>query len=401
LWIKRVLGTDIIKKLVKSTFFQVIKMYYVKGVGMTRFGAHTKTSQELCYEATLEALESAEMSIADIDSVVIGRGNSSYDGERQRLFMSVASSILQKNNIPITQVMAACSGGGAAFWNAINSDFDNILVLGVEKLTPPPTKVTTDGLMMAAERTYEQTEGLNFPAQNALIAQQYMLRYNVKEKDLNLVAFKNHENAYLNPKARFFGKKVTLEMIKNSPIVASPLRLFDCSISVDGAAAAIVSKEKTDIKIMGSALYADRMPAFESEDMTSWKSTVLAAKAAFLQAKMSPDDIDFLEIHDAFTPVELISYEDLGLCKKGQGKDLIRKGVTKINGKLPVNTSGGLKAKGHPISATGISQVYEIVKQMRGQAGKRQLDKTDIALAHNVGGAGSTATVHIFRKVGG
>ena len=216
-----------------------------------------------------------------------------------------------------------------------------------------------------------------------------------------IVALKNHENAFDNPKARFYKKKVTLDMIKKSPIVASPLRLFDCSISVDGAAAAIISKEKSDIEIIGSSLYADRLPAFESDDMTTWEGTVLAAKDAYSQSGLTPKDIDFVEVHDAFTPVELMAYEDLGFAGKGEGKKLIKKGITKSNGKLPVNTSGGLKAKGHPVSATGISQIYEIVKQMRGQADKRQLDKTKVALSHNVGGVGSTVTVHILKHIGG
>jgi acetyl-CoA C-acetyltransferase len=135
--------------------------------------------------------------------------------------------------------------------------------------------------------------------------------------------------------------------------------------------------------------------------MTSWEGTRLAAKSAYSQAGITPGDIDFVEVHDAFTPVELISYEDLGFCNKGEGAELIRKGITKINGKLPVNTSGGLKAKGHPVSATGVSQIYEIVKQMRKQADKRQLDNAKIGLAHNVGGVGSTVTVNILKHIGG
>jgi len=273
--------------------------------------------------------------------------------------------------------------------------------VGVEKLTSAPTRFVTEDLMMASERVYEQMEGLNFPAQNALIAQQYMMKYNVSPKDLALVALKNHENAFLNPKARFYKKKVTMDMIKKSPIVSSPLRLFDCSISVDGAAAAIITKEKSDIEIIGSSLYADRLPAFESKDMTTWEGTTFAVKSAYTQAGITSKDIDFAELHDAFTPVELMAYEDLGFAEKGEGKKLIKKGITKMNGTLPVNTSGGLKAKGHPVSATGISQIYEITKQMRQQAGKRQLDRTKIGLAHNVGGVGSTVTVNILEHIGG
>ncbi|MDP6648243.1 MAG: thiolase domain-containing protein [Candidatus Woesearchaeota archaeon] len=374
---------------------------YIKGVGMTKFGIHTKTTQELCYESIMDALDDAEISLSDIDEIIISKGDSANDGERQRLFPGVLSSILQDQDIPIIRVIAACSGGGAAVWNAVNSRAKNILVIGVEKLTPAPTRFVTDDLMMASERLYEQTEGLNFPAQNALIAQQYMMKYNVSQKDLALVSLKSHENAFHNPKARFYKKKITMDMIKKSPIVASPLRLLDCSISVDGAAAAIISKEKSNIEIIGSSLYADRLPAFESKDMTTWEGTRLAVKSAYNQAGINPEDVDFVELHDAFTPVELMAYEDLGFAEKGEGKKLIKNGATKINGTLPVNTSGGLKAKGHPISATGISQIYEIVKQMRGQAGKRQLNKTKIGLAHNVGGVGSTVTVNILKHIGG
>ena len=314
------------------------------------------------------------------------------------------SSIFRKD-IPILNVRAGCAGGGIAFWNAINhlhaSAARNILVIAYDNLVSLNTETLTDEILMGGERIYEQTEGLIFPAQNALVAQQYMMKYGATEDDLALVALKNHDNACLNPKARFYGKKVTLDMIKKSPIVASPLRLFDCSVSVDGAAAAIISRSKSDVEIIASSLYAGRLPTFESEDMTSWEATINAAKAAYTEAGIGPESIEFAELHDAFTPVELISYEDLGFCKKGEGKSMIRKGMTNINGSLPVNASGGLKAKGHPVSATGISQIYEIVKQMRKQAGKRQVDKTDIALAQNIGGAGSTATIHILKNIGG
>jgi acetyl-CoA C-acetyltransferase len=240
---------------------------------------------------------------------------------------------------------------------------------------------------------------MNFPAQNALVAQQYMNKYDVTSDDLALVALKNHQTAYLNPKARFYKKEVTLKQIRKSQIVSSPLRLFDCSFSANGAAAAVLTKEKTDIEIAGSSLFVDRIASFEREDMTSWDASVKAAEEAYKQAGISPNDIDIAELHDAFTSVELISYEDLGFCSKGDGKELIRKGITNLNGKLPVNTSGGLKAKGHPISATGISQVYELVKQMRKQANERQVDNVEYALAQNIGGAGSTVTVHVLRKV--
>ena len=371
---------------------------FIKGVGMTKFGAQAETSQELVYEATMEALDDGDFRLEDIDAVVVSAIDTESNGERQRLFASILSSILKKK-VPILNPTTVCGGGGAALWTASQLDYSNILVVGVERLLTNNSMRITDEIMMAAERIYEQSEGLNFPAQNALVAQQYMARYKATTDDLALIALKNHQNAFKNPKARFYKKEVTLKQIKKSPVVASPLRLFDCSLSVNVAAAAILSKEKSDVEITGSSLIVDRMSAFESADMTTWEASKIAAEEAYKQAGISPNEVSIAELHDAFTSVELISYEDLGFAKKGEGKELIRKGVTSINGRLPVNTSGGLKAKGHPISATGISQIYELVKQMRKQAGDRQVDNVKYGLAQNIGGAGSTVTVHIVKNL--
>ena len=377
---------------------------YVKGVGMTKFGVDKRMSYERIYECVEEALGHSNINIDDVGAVFVSSMELDTNGERQRHTGPMLSSMFQKK-IPMLTVTAGCAGGGAALWDAINfqksTGVNNILVLGFENLVANISENITDEMFRGGERIYEQAEGMIFPAQNALVAQQYMMKYDVSSDDLALVALKNHENAFDNPKARFYGKKVTLDMIRKSPVVASPLRLFDCSISVDGGAAAIISTDKTDIEVVGSSLYTDRLPAFEAESMTSWQATKLAAKEAYMQAGITSEEVNFAEIHDAFTPVELISYEDLGFAKEGEGKKLIKKGITKINGKMPVNSSGGLKAKGHPVSATGISQIYEIVKQMRKESGKRQIDKTKIGLAQNIGGVGSTVTTHILKHVGG
>lgn len=367
---------------------------YIKGVGMTKFGFEDSPVFKLVQESSMEALNDADVSMDDIDAVVIS--NSEVFG-MERHTSAIVSSIFQKK-MPIINTTAVCCGGGAALWTANKLNYNNVLVIGVEKVLSNNSMNITEDIMTAAERVYEQTEGLNFPAQYALIAQQYMLKYNATNDDLALVAYKNHENAVSNPKARFYNKKVSLEDIKNSPLVASPLRLFDCSLSVNGSAAAVITKNKTDIEISASSLFVDRLAAFERDDMTSSESASLAAAEAYKQAGISADEIDIAEVHDSFTPAELISYEDLGFCKKGQAKEMIRNNMTSLNGKLPVNTSGGLKAKGHPISATGISQIYELVKQMRNEAGKNQIDNIKYALAHNVGGAGSAAAVHILKK---
>ena len=375
---------------------------FIKGVGMTKFGIEENTTSHLVYESSLEALNDADMSMNDVDAIVLSNNDLMSNGERQRHSASLVSSLFQKK-LPIITVTSGCSGGGTALWTAIklqkSGSYNNILVAGFEKMVSNTSARITDEMLMGTERIYEQNEGMNFPAENALVAQQYMLMYNATLDDLALVAYKNHQNAFLNPKARFYKKKVTLEDIKNSPIVASPLRLFDCSIPANGASVMILSKDKTDIEIIGSAEEADYLAPFERDDVTSWEASKKAAEIAYKEANISPSDISIAEIHDAFTSVELISYEDLGFCKKGEAKELIRKGITNIDGTLPVNTSGGLKAKGQPISATGISQIYELAKQMRNDAGERQVSNIKYALAQNIGGAGSTVTVHILKKV--
>ncbi|MEK6848502.1 MAG: hypothetical protein AABX65_02625, partial [Nanoarchaeota archaeon] len=250
---------------------------HIKGVGMTKFGVEDISTQEMVYEAALEALDDADMSIDDINAVVISNEDTRNNGERQRLVPSVIASIL-KVKMPMIRVPAVCGGGGAALWTALKLNYDNMLVVGVERLVANTTQNITDELLTGGERIYEQSEGLIFPAQNALVAQQHMLRYGTTTDDFALVALKNHENAFLNPKAGFYGKKVTLEQIKNSPIVADPLRLFDCSYNVNGAAACIITKDKTDIKIAGSGLHTDYLSAWEREDMVSWEAVKVAAK---------------------------------------------------------------------------------------------------------------------------
>ncbi len=365
---------------------------------MTRFGSADKSSHEMCYEAILEALDDADLSLEKIGAIVVARNDFSSDGENQRLFGGMLSSVLQKS-IPIIQVSAACASGGVALWNAIRLEHENVLAVGVEKLSPATTAQVTTDFLTAAQSVYEQDEGMIFPAQYALVAQQYMKTYGATMGDLGLVALKNHENASTNEKAKFFGKNISKELLEKSPVVCSPFRVLDCSISVDGGAAAVVSKNNSDIEIAGSGLCTSPLGVFEMGDMTSFFSTKEAAKQAYQQAGIIAQDISLAEVHDAFTSAELMAYEDLGFAKKGEGKQLIREGKTKLNGPIPVNMSGGLKARGHPVGATGLAQIYELVKQLRGEAGKRQVNNAKMGLAHNVGGCGTTAVVHVLRKL--
>ena len=372
---------------------------YIKGAGMTKFGISDKHSWQLAYEATLDALQDADMKFNDVDAVVCTSLEWFFSVEKQRHFAGMLSSMFRTNK-PIVRVPSGCAGGGAALWFANQLKYDNVLVVGAEKLMTCKTESVTDEFMMAAESKWEQTEGLNFPGQNALVAQEYMMKYPETTTDhLALIAHKNHSNALLNPNAKFYGNEVSLEKIKNSPVVCSPLRLYDCSISVDGAAACILSKDKTDINIVGSDLCTDYLPTFEREDNTSWEASDIVAKNAYKQANMDSSDIDVAELHDAFTSVELIAYEDLGFADRGKAYKKIEDGHFNLDGKLPTNTSGGLKAKGHPVSATGLAQINELVRQLRNQANDRQVSNARIGLAHNIGGAGGTVVCHILKKI--
>ncbi len=372
---------------------------YIKGAGMTNFGFSDKLSHQLAYDASLDALNNADINFSKIDAVVCSTIEWFFSVEKQRHFAGMLSSMF-KTNKPIIRVPGGCAGGGHALWVANQLGYDNVLVVGVEKLMTCKSDAILEEFMMAMESRWEQQHGVLAPASAAMGAGAYLRRFpNTTTDDLAMIAHKNHSNGFLNPKARFYKKKVSLEEIKNSKVVASPLRVMDCSISVDGAAAVVLTKDKSDIQIVGSDLCTDRVAPFESQDMTTWDATCISAKGAYEQAGLSPKDIDFVELHDAFTNVELISYEDLGFAKKGEGANLIRDGKVKIDGTLPVNPSGGLKSKGHPPSATGLAQIYEIVEQMRNQAGDRQVTKKNIALAHNIGGVGGTVTNHILKRV--
>jgi len=373
---------------------------YIKGVGMTKFNYSQKPWWQLATAAALEALEDAKMKISQIETIVL-TSISSAEGfsEHQTHKISLIADLF-KTNVPIIETPSVCAGGGVAFWTALQLEkFKNILVVSGERLVDNKSEVTTHWILSAAEKVIEQSEGTLFPVQNALVWQQYMLKYGATMDDLALIAYKNHQNAALNPKAYYYQRKVSLEEIKNSPVVASPFRLMDCSLSVNGGAAAVLTKEKTDIEVLGSGFATDYILTFGRKEPWHFQATKLAAEQAYKEAKVKPQDIQVAEVHDAFTSVELFSYEDLGFAEIGKGAELIRQGKVNLDGRLPVNPSGGLKAKGHPISVTGLAQVYEVVNQLRGECGERQVKGSPkIGLCHNVGGTGGSVTCHILRR---
>ena len=371
---------------------------YIKGVGMTKFDYTQKFWWQFAYEAAMEALEDANMKISDIEAICFSAISSAAGGEHQTHKVSMLSDLF-KTNVPIIETPSVCAGSAVALWVACRLPFKNILVLAGEKVVDNVTDIVTDRILSAAERVIEQSEGMLFPVQKVLIWQQYQRKYGATMDDLALISYKNHQNGAKNPHAYFYKRPITLEQIKNSPVVASPFRLFDCCISVNGGTAAIVSKEETDIEIAGSGFSTDTILSFVREDITHYKVTQRAAKIAYEQAKIKPEDVNVVELHDAFTSDELIAYEDLGFAPEGKGAELIRSGKVNLDGQLPVNPSGGLKAKGHPISPTGLAQIYEIVNQLRGRCGERQVKNAKIGLCHNIGGNGGSVVVHILRKV--
>jgi len=281
---------------------------------------------------------------------------------------------------------------------------DVVMVGGVEKMTHRTTPDVTEFLAMASDYPFEQWHGITFPGLYALMATAHMHKYGTTEEQMAMVAVKNHHNGALNPKAHM-QREVSLEKAMSSRVIAWPLKLYDCSLITDGASCLILTKPElakkftdTPVHIIGSGQASDAIGLYERESLTTLNAGKLAGQEAYHMAKVEPKDIDVAEVHDCFTIAEIIAYEDLGFCKQGEGGPLMESGATTLRGNIPVNSSGGLKSKGHPVGATGTAQAYEIFLQLTGQAEKRQIDGAEIGLAHNVGGSGATAAVHILRR---
>ena len=375
---------------------------YINGIGRTKFGTLSKSLVELTYEAMFNAIEDSPLDIKDIDAIYV----SNFLGgplNGQLHFNSIIASLLPSLNIPIVRIETACASSSVALNQALNSlkKTPNIMIIGVEKMTGTKLMSPVDAIAMAGDHENDYEQGLIFPAAYALIAQQYMLKYNVTHDILEQVAFINHKNANRNPLAHFYHKDVTKEMIKKSQMIASPLNLFDCSPISDGAAAIVISDKKhddRDIKILSSHIATDTISLTQRSDITSFIATKIAAAKAYKEAGITPSDIDIIEVHDCFTISELLALEDLGFCKPGESSMLINRGDILIDGDFPTNMDGGLKADGHPIGATGLAQIYEIVLQLRLEAGSRQVNSPEIGLSHNIGGVGGTCGITLLGR---
>ena len=377
--------------------------------GLSKFGKlEGLYGREIFAEAAKEAFDRCPNldPKKDIQALFVGHMGESY--EHQGHTGATLADWAGLLHIPATRTETACASSGAALragiFAVLSGLYDVVMVGGVEKMTNRTTPEVTEFLAMASDFPFEQWHGITFPGLYALMATAHMHEYGTTEEQLAMVAVKNHHNGYLNPKAHM-QKEITLEKALSSRMIAWPLKLYDCSLITDGASCLIITKPElakkytdTPVHIIGSGQASDSIGIYERKSFTSLVAAKIAAKQAYEMAGVTPKDIDVAEVHDCFTIAEIIAYEDLGFCKTGEGGRLIESGETTLEGNLPVNTSGGLKAKGHPVGATGTAQAYEIYLQLTGQADKRQVKDARIGLTHNVGGSGATAAVHIFRR---
>jgi acetyl-CoA C-acetyltransferase len=407
------------------------------GAGMSKFGAFPeKTSRDLFAEAFTTMAKSVDKGLdtKDIDALYVGNFSSDLF-ECQGHIAPIMADWVGLVPKPATRVEGACASGGVAIREGIiaiaSGLYDVVLVGGVEKMTNLPTEQVTDTLAAASDKVYEGAPGFSFPGLYAAMATAYMAKHGATPEHFMKVGIKNHNNGALNPKAQFNrsirdlmdsridkarqkGDPVPewrdeLDFLKDpraNPVVAWPMRLFDCSPITDGAACILLVAEdiardfsKDPVYVIGTGQGSDHA-LHEREDLTTISAARVAAQQAYEMAGFSQEDIQIAEVHDCFTIAELVAIEDLGFFNPGEGYKATEQGLTARDGSKPVNTSGGLKSKGHPVGASGIGQVIEIWHQMRDEAGPRQVPGKEIrlALTHNVGATGGTCTVHIFQR---
>jgi acetyl-CoA C-acetyltransferase len=374
------------------------------GVGMTKWGElWAKSLRRIFVETALLALEDA--GVDHIDSLYVGCMSSGLFTGQEHL-ASLLADYLGRTPVPAARVESACASGGLAlrqgFLEVAAGASDIVLVGGVEKMTDVTGCEATFALGTAADQEYEGYHGLTFPGLYAMMAVAHMHRYGTTREQLAMVAVKNHDNGSRNPLAQF-PFKVTVEGVLGSVLVADPLRILDCSPITDGAAAVVLCPVETArklkkpfVRIAGSGQATDTIALTSRADLTWLESTHLAAGKALAMAGRKIEDLDLFEVHDCFTIAEIMVIEALGLAKKGQGGKAVEDGLTARGGRYPVNPSGGLKAKGHPVGATGVAQAVEIVKQLRGEAGERQIKGAKRGLTQNMGGTGGSSVVHVF-----
>ncbi len=376
----------------------------VIGVGMQKWGElWEKTIRDIFVESALMAMDDA--GVDHIESMYVGSMSPGIFSAQEHL-ESVIADYLGQLPISATRVESACASGGLAFrlgWMDVASGLhDVVLAGGVEKMTDVSGGEATHALATAADMKWEGLSGVTFPGLYAMMAVAHMHKYGTKREHLAAVAVKNHDNGLLNPRAQF-RMKITIEDVINSVKVADPLNILDCSPITDGAAAVILvpadqvkKYHKPGVKVIASGHATDTIALHSRADLTTIRAATDAAAQAFKMAGKQPQDIDLAEVHDCFTIAEIVVSEALGFFEPGQGGPAAMAGETARGGRIPINCSGGLKSKGHPVGATGVAQIIELVEQLRGTAGERQIKNARVGLAQNMGGSGGSSLVHIL-----
>ena len=377
----------------------------IVGAGMTRFGELWELSlRDLFVDAALDALKSAG---ADrVDSIYVGNMSGGQFVGQEHLGPLMADH-LGMRGVPSVRVESACASGGVAlrmgFLDVASGMSDLVLVAGVEKMTDGAD--ATNVLATAADQETEVYHGITFPGLYAMIARKHMADRGTTEEDLHWVAVKNHRHGALNARAQY-RREVTLEEVAASSMVAEPLRLLHCSPVSDGAAAVILApldqaRRFTDrpVRIAASGMATSAMALADRTDPAVLDAVRLSGERAYAMAGIHPADVQVAEVHDCFTIAEICCIEALGLAEGREAAQAARTGLTALGGRIPVNTSGGLKSKGHPVGATGVAQAIEIFEQLRGEAGERQVRDARIGLSQNMGGSGASSVVHVFERV--
>ena len=379
----------------------------VVGIGMNKWGElWDKDLRDIYVEAALLAIDDA--GVDHIDSLYVGCMTSGLFNCQEHLG-SIMADYLGMCPIPATRIESACVSGGIAVrqgWMEVAGGFsDIVLVGGVEKMTDVSGDGATFALASACDQEWEAYNGITFPGLYAMIARAHMHKYGTTREQIAMVSVKNHANGMHNPRAQYH-LTPSVEDVINSVKVAEPLNILDCSPITDGAAAIILTtvemaKElgKPIIKIIGAGQATNTIALHDREDLTRIQVAADAADKAYKMAGKGPDDMDFAEVHDCFSIAELVLMEELGFAERGKGGSVIEAGETKLGGRIPVNTSGGLKSKGHPVGATGVAQIFTLVEQLRGTMGKCQVEGAKVGLAQNMGGSGGSSTVTILEAM--
>ncbi|MGD0826751.1 MAG: thiolase domain-containing protein [Desulfobaccales bacterium] len=380
----------------------------VLGVGMTKFGPSSLSLKELFADAALEAIKESNLTSKDIQALVIGNVLGDFSERQMNLAPLLADEIGLGPNVPATRVEGGCASASVAFRDAVmwvaSGFYDIVIAGGVEKFTHMGTSQVTSALAMIEDSLYEEFTGLTFPGVFAMLAHQYADKYSIplpvlKER-MARVAVKNHYHGTMNSLAQF-QKEITVEKVLNSPMVCDPLQVYDCCPISDGAAAVVLASREIAEKKVPKPIrvlevgQGNGRALSRQKDFTVMRARLSSSSQAYKMAGIEPRHVDVVELHDCFTIAEIVASECLGFFEFGKGSLAAELGETRLGGGIPINPSGGLKSKGHPVGATGCAQVYEIAKQLREECGPRQVEGARIGMTDTLGGTG-TVVVNII-----